>query len=271
MCILVDILHVYIVTVTTLKNDETTSKRRRGQDLFSWEAVMARLRARSDVKDHINSTANYESAKNLEMTQILSDKNEIGEEAMVFILSSKLTTKGLLTLAKAINHVPASYSQTGYKDYSNLRLYTISAIMKKAGFAIGTNDLSRYVSLVETHCSSLCSSLDNDLNGVLWKATEEECFNCMMTPPVNQCLNCKKQLTTNNKPNKATLFTLNGPIPATKLQLRCRDCSIQYRVCHFTDKSGQHLYPKSHRPFLMEASNVSYVDKALYEWIPSLG
>lgn len=67
---------------------------------------MARLKARSDVKDRINSIANYESAKNLELMQILSDKNEIGEEAMVFILSSKLTTKGLLTLLRQLTTFP---------------------------------------------------------------------------------------------------------------------------------------------------------------------
>jgi hypothetical protein len=38
----------------------------------------------------------------------------MGEEAMVFILASKLTMKGLL--AMAVNHVPAPYSQTGHKD-----------------------------------------------------------------------------------------------------------------------------------------------------------
>lgn len=101
---------VYIITDDTeikrCLRRRTMSKRRCGQDLFSREAVMACLKARSDVKDRINSIANYESAKNLELMQILSDKNEIGEEAMVFILSSKLTTKGLLTLLRQLTTFP---------------------------------------------------------------------------------------------------------------------------------------------------------------------
>ena len=43
---------------------------------------------------------------------------------MIFILSTKLTTKGLMTLAMAIKHVPARlYSQAGHDECGNFRLY----------------------------------------------------------------------------------------------------------------------------------------------------
>ena len=91
-----------------------------------------------------------------------------------------------------------------------------------------------------------------------------------MAPPIHpDCLNCKQPLSIKNKPTKVTLFTLKGPIPSTKLRLRCRECAVQYGVCSFSDKSAEHLYPKSMRPPLAEASNVCYLEKGLYEWIPS--
>jgi hypothetical protein len=253
------------------------SKRRRGQNLFSREAVLARLEAKSDVHHNIKNIANYESAKRLEMTQILNEKESIGEEVMVFILSSKLTMKGLLTLAMAIKHVPAAYSQTGHDaeldGYSNVRLYAIGMLMKKAGYMIEASHLETYVTLVETRCPSLLVSYKQNFSDTLWKATEEEAFNfnSMIAPPVDQCLRCKKPLTTNNKPTKATLYTLHGPIPLTKIRLRCRECAVQYGICTFRDKSGEHLYPRSHRHHLVEAGNVTYLEKALYEWIPSFG
>ena len=107
---------------------------------------------------------------------------------MVFILASKLTMKGLLTLAMAVNHVPAPYSQTGHKDredYPNMRLYAIGVIMKKAGFTFEARLLQSYVTLLETRCPSLLSSYCQDFNDVLWKATEDESFNfvTMMVSP----------------------------------------------------------------------------------------
>ncbi len=99
--------------------------------------------------------------------------------------------------------------------------------MKKAGFVIEVENLPDLVTLVEARCPSLClSDLKKDFDDALGKATEEESFNfnCMMMPLVNLCLHCKKPFSTNKKPNKATLFTLNGPIPCTKLRLRCREC-----------------------------------------------
>ncbi|CAB4032328.1 Hypothetical predicted protein, partial [Paramuricea clavata] len=248
------------------------SKQRRGSDMFSREAFLARLASKAEERENINKIANFVSAKNLRLSQLLEEKNEIAEET-IFILSTKLTTKGLMTLAMAIKHVPSRYSQAGHDECGNFRLYAIGTIMRKAGFVIVVEDLRVYVTLVEARCPTLCSKYEKDFEDVLWKATEEESFNfnCMMTPPVDLCLYCRKPLSTNNKPNKATLFTLSGPIPCTKLRLRCRECDVQYGICSIRDKTGEHLYPKLHRPLLVEASNVNYVDAALYEWIPSLG
>ena len=74
---------------------------------------------------------------------------------------------------------------------------------------IEVKNLRDLVTLVEARCPSLClSDLGKDFDDALWKATEEESFNfnCMITPSVDLCLHCKKPLSTNDKPNKATLF-----------------------------------------------------------------
>ena len=102
------------------------SKRRRGSDMFSREAFLARLASKAEARENINNIANFGSAKNLRLSQLLEEKNEIAEEPMIFILSTKLTTKGLMTLAIAIKHVPARYSQEGHDEFTvNLRLYAI--------------------------------------------------------------------------------------------------------------------------------------------------
>jgi hypothetical protein len=50
-------------------------------------------RPRGEARENINNIANFGSAKNLRLFQLLEEKNEIAEEPMIFILSTKLTTK----------------------------------------------------------------------------------------------------------------------------------------------------------------------------------
>jgi hypothetical protein len=149
------------------------SKRRRGSDIFSREAFLARLASKAEARKNINKIANFVSAKNLRLSQLLEGKNEIAEVTMIFILSTKLTTKGLMTLAMTIKHVPERYSQAGHDECVNFRLYAIGTIMKKAGFVIAVEDLRVYVTLVEASCPTLCSKYEKDFEDVLWKATEQ--------------------------------------------------------------------------------------------------
>ena len=58
-----------------------------------------------------------------------------------------------MTLAIAIKHVPARYSQAGHDEFAvNLRRYAIGTIMKKAVFVIVVENLRVYVPLVEARC-----------------------------------------------------------------------------------------------------------------------
>ena len=260
-------------THTDIVSSAATSKRRRGADLFSKEpAILGRLEAKAENQEKLKSIANQQNAQEISLSDVVGSKNEISEEVMIFILSSKLTMPGLITLATAIDHVRRAYGKVGHSHHENLRLYAINAIYVKAGFSIHEKDLGTYVNLIETRCHSLLVKKNrNGFDDTLWKATQEECFNfnCFMAPPVDVCLSCEKPLTRNNKPTKVTLFTLCGPIPSTALRLRCRECERQYGLCYYTDKNGQHLY--TNRLTIIEATNVAYIDKMLYEWIPSLG
>ena len=72
--------YIDTLLIISAATDPVMSKRRRGQELFSREAVIARLKEKSDVRENINKVANYRSAKSLEIAQILNGKDEIGEK-----------------------------------------------------------------------------------------------------------------------------------------------------------------------------------------------
>ena len=253
------------------------AKRRRagrGESLFSQQAVVSRLASKSTEVNNIKIIANREAALQLEISDISKGIQGLGEEEVVFILSCKLTLKGLMTLIKAIKHVPAPYNQVGHKDFGSLRLYVIHKLMEKTGLALLKADLEVYVQLVETYCGSLVAAeTDRYFNESLWSLTEEEdfYFNSFMCCPVKECLSCGLSLSLSNKPSKATVFTLDGPTPSTKLVLRCRECDMAYGIRSYKDRAGEHLYDKSLGVKVIEVSNVTYIDQVLYEWIPSFG
>ena len=66
---------------------------------------------------------------------------------------------------------------------------------------------------------------------LLWDATFKhgQPLTCFLSPPLDSCLLCNGTLTTHNQPTVCICYTLDGPIPAAKITLRCQHCSINYR------------------------------------------
>lgn len=66
---------------------------------------------------------------------------------------------------------------------------------------------------------------------LLWDATfkHEHPYTCFLSPPLDSCSVCTSILTTHNQPTVYICYTPDGPIPAIKITLRCKNCSINYR------------------------------------------
>jgi hypothetical protein len=54
------------------------------------------------------------------------------------------------------------------------------------------------------------------------------------------------------------------------VSLECRDCSIKYGVCKYSDEHGARYYHSHLTLDIIEVSNVTYIHKDLYKWMPSL-
>ena len=55
-------------------------------------------------------------------------------------------------------------------------------------------------------------------------------FSRFIAPPVTDCLHCGSLLITPNPPSSGIVYTLRGPQPLTKLNLRCQDCKVSLLV-----------------------------------------
>ena len=98
-------------------------------------------------------------------------------------------------------------------------------------------------------------------------------YNGFIAPPVEDCTLCGTALTAPNPLSSCTLYTVNGPKPCTKLTLRCQGCKVSYGRSMTESSSGNaSYYPKEiiSKDNLLEVTNVVYMEKKLYRWIPSL-
>lgn len=191
------------------------------------------------------------------------------EDKVLLLISSKLSFYGVVTLKVALDHVPHTYKAT---SKGAIRYSSIADIMNKKGFSVSPIEVRRYLELLEQFCKTFLSSC-LELGEIPWKLTEEkDCrFNKFISPPVECCLKCDESLIMHNRPTNPIVYGATGPLPASKVTLECKACKITYGVGHFSDESGRHFYPKEIQLPLIEASNVTYMDKNFYNWIPSLG
>ena len=74
-----------------------------------------------------------------------------------------------------------------------------------------------------------------------------------------------------NSPTRAIIYESTGLQPATKVTLVCNGCKTTYGLTGYHDERGKHLYPKAVDSGVVEASNVTYMERSLYKWIPCLG
>ena len=88
--------------------------------------------------------------------------------------------------------------------------------------------------MVDSCCKfddSLKNAVGIPLQEVLWEATfrHGQPRVLFLAPPASYCLRCNSPLSTHNKPSTVICYTLNGPLPAMKIILRCDKCGINYR------------------------------------------
>ena len=98
-----------------------------------------------------------------------------------------------------------------------------------------------------------------------------------LAPPVAHCINheCNlfetaDSLERHHPPTTVTLFTFDGPVPATKVGLRCKSCSTIYNYSMYGKKNAEgERYYDTPREFV-EMSDAAYCDTMLHSLYCSL-
>lgn len=97
----------------------------------------------------------------------------------------------------------------------------------------------------------------------LWKTTflKGTPYNKFLSPPVDHCILCDTPLQAHHPPTAVVCYTWDGPLPGSKLTLRCDECGINYRYEQYGDSTHGYRYYSTPRP-LVHCSQLVYVDRA---------
>lgn len=245
-------------------------KKQRLAKSFTPEAVQDQLQQRKQAQEDLNSA--FASLIAIDILSVFRRKLVIDEQHALMLLSCKLTFQGVFLLKLALDHIPLSFSVIPRGTNVPLRFCLVRNILGKNGIDLSASEVQWFAEILQ-RCCPVFSSREFSLNDSLWKLMEEGSYNYnrFIGPPIQSCLACKDMLVMKNSPTRAIIYESTGPQPATKVTLVCNGCKTTYGLTGYHDERGKHLYPKVIDSGLVEASNVTYMDRSLYKWIPCLG
>ena len=245
-------------------------KKRRLAASFTPEAIQSQLQQRRQAQEELNSA--LASLQAIDFLSVFRRKLVIDEQQTLLLLSCKLTFDGVILLKMALDHVPLSFGVIPRGTNLPLRFCLVRNILEKNGIDLSASEVQLFAEILE-RCCPVYSSRKFSLSDSLWKLTEEGSYNYnrFIGPPIQSCLACEDTLVMKNSPSRAIINESTGPQPATKVTLVCNICKTTYGLTGYHDERGKHLYPKAIDSRLVEASKVTYMDRSLYKWIPSLG
>ena len=252
-------------------------KRKSNAEVFDLDRIISTVKSNElnvqSIREHVKAL------RDIDLHRMLMEKVKLTEEKALILVSCRVGAEGLMFLKEALKHVPENI--TRIENGKSMRFTFVCKIFRALASNRGSasnlkdEEIELLCSFLESYCSEYLNvpTLTTACQSI-WSLTQDEgtYFNSFLTPPVMNCLDCEKLLTMHNKPSKATLFTLEGPVPCTKVTLECRDCSVHYGITKFfrSCELGSRFYPNEFPIDVIEVSNVTYINRKLYDWMPSL-
>ena len=162
------------------------------------------------------------------------------QNAVEMMLVSVLGLDGLDSLRTAMHLVPETYLEKRVPIVSNI----VNEVLQQNGRdRLNEAQCSCFMSLLKLKCKQYSQrkrdpcAYDKELLCLTDK--HKAGYNSFLAPPTQHCLNVNcngHQLSTYSAPTNVTVFTENGPRPATKLTLKCSKCNTNYGYSKYGNK-----------------------------------
>ena len=116
-------------------------------------------------------------------------------------------------------------------------------------------ELSRLATIADAYLAkndNLTQILGSVEQSLLWKTTLSigMPYNKFLLPPTDNCLKCGTVLQAHHQPTTVVCYICDGPLLASKLTLRYKNCSINYRYKQYGDSKCGYRYYSSPRPLV---------------------
>lgn len=195
--------------------------------MFSLESLEEHYSTKTSIiqelRTHISFLRNFDPTSG----------NQFGEEALM-ILASKFTARGVYLLKAVIELVPKTYSmklsEFGGISWRTQLINEITSASDTPVVSLNQDELEFTVNSMESYCVQFLSMGEPLEQNKLLEISKRSKYRLtkFLAPPVRTCLCCEGNLTMHNWPTRARLFSLEGPVPASKIALECRNCKISY-------------------------------------------
>ncbi len=239
---------------------------------FSPEAILREIHDGKELFNSINSLKSNLCVKKVsELLRLRRKENDIDAASLLALMFSFDTVSWVMA---AIQHVPRVFSRRKNSRAKIIFEITNSFCQEKHLSLSVVHEIVKCVevfvpelNVLETQRTRFKDALAS-LNGKVGIN-----YDGFIAPPVENCTLCGTALTAPNALSSCTLFTMDGPKPCTKLSPRCQGCKVSYGRSMTHHSSGNAFYyPKEiiKKDNLVEVTNVVYMEKKLYKWIPSL-
>ena len=171
---------------------------------------------------------------------------DLGREEVDLSVVALLGLQGISALQAAVNVVPKMLPED--------RMHYITNIVNYGGRGVSGSELNFDPFTIQSLIPLLEPYLRQGGNmRILQKVSWDTgiAHTAFLAPPVCHCINAecqdshsRKFLQMHHKPITVTLFTMNGPVPATKIAYRCRQCSTNYNYTMYGSKfsEGKRFY-----------------------------
>ena len=182
-------------------------------------------------------------------------------------LVCELTLPIFLSVYQACVFVPLSWVHH--------RQGAIESILRAAypDVRLSQSQLSSAINTIYLHLADHTSvQLGTSSPEVLWKATHYTriAHLRLLASLTVWCLRCRSPLCSNNPATNVQLYSQDGPVPASKLILRCTRCSLSYHPEWFGNSAEGYRYYNMMQP-VVKSTQQAYTERHLSSTIAAAG
>ena len=237
---------------------------------FSPEAISREIREEKELSISINSVKSKLSVKRISEL-VRRKENDLDAASLLALMFGFDTVSWVMA---AMQHVPRVFSRRK-NSRAKIIFDIVNSLCQEKQLTLPVVD--EMVKCIEEFVPELNVlktqrvRFEEALAGLTGK--DEINYGGFIAPPVEDCTLCGTALTAPNPLSSCTLYTVDGPKPCTKLSLRCQGCKLSYgRSMTHCSSGNASYYPEEiiRKDNLVEITNVVYMEKKLYRWIPSL-